>query len=330
MAIAHRLSKVAKELGVGVNTITDFLNENGVECDGRPTAKIDESAYNLLLEQYSTDKKAKEKSKELANNREERVTITIDDQKDSPKEERFEDVDEIVITNTQVKPVVDLPPLPEPEKKEIKEEVEEVKAEEEKPEDSDGPKVLGQIDLSTIDTRTRPTKKKKEEPKKKVEPKKEEPKPEAKELKKEEPKPKEEKKEVTPEKPERIETKVEKLAGPKHTGQVIDLSKFQKPKKAKPVASSNDTKDTESGKKKRRKRIQVGGANVIQSQKHRKDTRGPKGRGRRNEPPAEVSQEDIQKEIKETLARLSGGGGKSKSSKFRKAKRRFCYFTSFF
>ena len=94
MAVAHRLSKVAKELGVGVNTITDFLNENGVECDGRPTAKIDENAYDLLLDQYSTDKKTKEKSKELAQNREERVTITIEDQKQGAREEHFEDVDE--------------------------------------------------------------------------------------------------------------------------------------------------------------------------------------------------------------------------------------------
>ncbi len=327
MAIAHRLSKVAKELGVGVNTITDFLNENGVECDGRPTAKIDETAYNLLLDQYSTDKKAKEKSKELAKNREERVTITIEDQKSDSKEEQFEDVDEIVITNTQVKPVVD---LPEVKKKEEKPEApEEPENKEEAEDEGDGPKVLGQIDLSSIDTRTRPSKKKKEEKKPKEKPeakeKKEQPKSDAKPEEKAQDKveeKKESKKEEGPAKPERIETKVEKLAGPKPTGQVIDLSKFQKPKKAKPVASSNEDKDTEAGKKKRRKRIRVGGPNVIQSEKHRKDKRVKgKGKGRRNEPQAEVSQEDIQKEIKETLARLSGGGGKSKSSKFRKAKR---------
>jgi len=324
MAVAHRLSKVAKELGVGVNTITDFLNENGVVCDGRPTAKIDENAYNLLLDQYSTDKKTKEKSKELAQNREERVTITIEDQKLDAKEERFEDVDEIVITNTQVKPVVDLPKEEKKEEEPPSQVAEEPKLEEES--SDGGPKVLGQIDLSSINQKTRPSKKKKEEPKEAEKPKKEEKKPaveDKKESSKELEAPKEEKKSTTKieDKHERIETKVEKLSGPKHTGQVIDLTKFQKPKKAKPVASSNETKDTEAGKKKRRKRIQTGKPNVIQSEKHRKDTRGGKGRGRKNEPPAEVSQEAIQKEIKETLARLSGGGGKSKSSKFRKAKR---------
>ena len=45
-----------------------------------------------------------------------------------------------------------------------------------------------------------------------------------------------------------------------------------------------------------------------------------RGRGRRNEPKKEVSQEDIQKEIRATLARLSGGK-KSKSSKLRRRKR---------
>jgi translation initiation factor IF-2 len=47
--------------------------------------------------------------------------------------------------------------------------------------------------------------------------------------------------------------------------------------------------------------------------------RGPATR--RPEPRREVSPADIQKEIKDTLARLSGGGSKSKASKLRKAKR---------
>ena len=45
-----------------------------------------------------------------------------------------------------------------------------------------------------------------------------------------------------------------------------------------------------------------------------------RGRGRRNEPKKEVSKEDIQKEIRATLARMSGGK-KSKSSKLRRQKR---------
>ena len=66
MAGPVRLNKVAKELGVGVGTITDFLNEKGVECDGRPTSKISGDAHDLLLQEYSTDKEVKEKSQELA------------------------------------------------------------------------------------------------------------------------------------------------------------------------------------------------------------------------------------------------------------------------
>ena len=45
-----------------------------------------------------------------------------------------------------------------------------------------------------------------------------------------------------------------------------------------------------------------------------------RGRGRRNEPKQEVSKEDIQKEIRATLARMSGGK-KSKASKLRRQKR---------
>ncbi|MBD77856.1 MAG: translation initiation factor IF-2 [Crocinitomicaceae bacterium] len=329
MGVGIRLNKAAKELGVGVKTITDFLNENGIECDGRPSSKIDESAHDLLLEHFSSDKKAKEKSKNLSAQREERVTISIEDQV-REKPTRSEDYDnEVVIKNISVAPVVDLPSTPKPvEEKEAKpaEEVE-AKKEVEKGEKSDTPNVVGKIDLASLNLKTRPDKKKKEKPA---------PKPSTEETKAEEVEEVKDTKPETPvesapvekkpkvvEAPEKIETKVEKLSGPKITGEKIDLTKFQKPpKKSKPVASSNSDKETEAGKRKR-KRIHPSAGNAGKNQgggRHgQRNVRGRKGKA---EPKPEVTQESIQKEIKDTLARLSSSGTKSsRGAKHRKAKR---------
>ena len=336
MAGAERLSKVAKELGVGVKTITDFLNDNDIECDGRPSSKITEEAHNLLLSKFSNDMEVREKSKELGKNRERRVTISIDDQvREKPlRDDEMED--EVVIKNISVQPIIDIQidkasepvaePEPAPESKpeplSAPEAVVEDEAESE--EKKSGPQVVGKIDLSTINTKTRPDKKAKpakEEPKKKeAEP---APKPKAEE-KKETPAtaaPKEEKVEATPDKPERHETVVTKLSGPKLTGQTIDLSKFAK--KPKPVASSNEDKDREIPRKKKRKRI-ASETNTAPGANRQGGGGKFKGKKGARDPQVEPSQEDIQKEIKETLARLSGGG-KSKGAKHRKAKRESVY-----
>ena len=68
----------------------------------------------------------------------------------------------------------------------------------------------------------------------------------------------------------------------------------------------------------KRKRVRVKKVDVSKAGGPGNRTAGT--RGRKNEPKKEVSQEDIQKEIRATLARLSGGK-KSKSSKLRRRKR---------
>jgi len=338
MSEAIRLNKVAKELGVGVKTITDFLNEKGVDCDGRPTSKIDGASHDMLLDNFSSDKKTKEKSESLNAQREERITISLEDQV-REKPSRVDDFeDEVVIKNVSVKPVVDLPSAPKEEKTP---EIKEVPIEKTEGK-SDAPNVVGKIDLASLNLKTRPDKKKKEKPatKPKEEAKVEKPVPETnkpKPVKTPKPGPKppvlQEKKPKVVEKPEKIETVVEKLLGPKITGEKIDLTKFQKPKKSKPVASSNTDKETEAGKRKRRRIHPAGGNNAGAGNrgpgnrgagaKGGAPQRGGKGRrGQKAEPKPEVTQESIQKEIKDTLARLSSGGTKDRrGAKHRKAKR---------
>ena len=115
-----------------------------------------------------------------------------------------------------------------------------------------------------------------------------------------------------------FKSKIEKLTGPRVVGK-IDLPVVE-PKK-KPVASS---KDTEVSKKKR-KRIRKPKPKLDPS-KTQSQQQGNKGKDQRKTNKKrkpfkpEISAEDVQKQIKDTLANLSGKG-KSKGSKYRREKR---------
>ena len=49
MAGVKRLSKVAKELNVGISTIVDHLNSIGEDIGSNPNTKIGEDLYLILL-----------------------------------------------------------------------------------------------------------------------------------------------------------------------------------------------------------------------------------------------------------------------------------------
>ncbi len=196
-----------------------------------------------------------------------------------------------------------------------------------------GIKVVGKVDLEKMNQRTRPKKKSKAEKeketlakrkttKKQAEPKETKPK----QQKEETPaKPKEEvaekptPKQETPAEPKAdnfIKTKVQKLAGPSVVGK-IELPKEIKHKKKKPVASSSDNA---VGKKKKRKRIRKPQTGQAVAPTDRKDRRGKGGSPVRRAARPELTEEQIQKQIKDTLARLAPSG-KSKASKYRRQKR---------
>jgi translation initiation factor IF-2 len=134
----------------------------------------------------------------------------------------------------------------------------------------------------------------------------------------------------TPPPPEFMRAQVEKLSGPTVVGR-IEL----------PVERKRTPGGQSAEEKRKRKRITkvdvdktaaaAGGGGVASTNTAGPGANRPGGGGgqgnrpgqatRRNEPRREVTQADIQKEIKDTLARLSGGGSKSKASKLRRAKR---------
>lgn len=59
-----KISKVAKDLNVGINTAVEFLRKNNVEIDENPgpNTRIDEDAVEILTKEFSKDKGIKEKS----------------------------------------------------------------------------------------------------------------------------------------------------------------------------------------------------------------------------------------------------------------------------
>jgi translation initiation factor IF-2 len=172
-----------------------------------------------------------------------------------------------------------------------------------------GPKTVGKIDLDA------PRPKKEEEPPK-VE-KLEAPEVEAvQEEVQEEVAPKEEKavapdKAPEDEKSQIMETQYKKLAGPTITDK-IDLSQFKKAKKKK-----EDKKVSDDKKKKRKRILSTPGAPAGARGK----TGAKKGQRFASTQKVEPTEEEVQKQVRETLEKLQGKSKKGKGAKYRRDKR---------
>lgn len=152
----YRIIKVATELGVAVGTLADHLKGKGFEVDGKPTAKISQDEYDLLLRDFKSDKAARDEAKQLEINksREENSTTEISDVPKKPASTENNDYDDelILIKNNTVNPVTSpkekpaepvVPPVAKVEEKPApkKEESTESKVE---------VKVVGKIDLNDL------------------------------------------------------------------------------------------------------------------------------------------------------------------------------------
>ncbi|MCJ7465965.1 MAG: translation initiation factor IF-2 [Maribacter sp.] len=293
-----RLNKVLRELNISLDRAVDFLNAKGHEVEARPTTKISNEVYQVLLDEFQTDMSKKVASQEVGEEkRKEKEALRI--QLEQEQEERRLAREKRTASTEVIKAKGTI----------------------------SGPKTVGKIDLSP---KKKETKIVEEEVEQEVSqeipetieaavPEKEEtPEPKTPEKKIEEgPMTKNE----VAEENDTLTTKYKKLSGPTITGDKIDLSKFQKPKKKKEESVSSGSND----RKKRRKRI-VGGPD--------KDTpRGP-ARGTATGSDArkgvkrfatankvEPTEEDVQKQVRETLEKLQGKSKKGKGAKYRRDKR---------
>ena len=291
-----RLNKVLRELNISLDRAVDYLSSAGHDIEARPTTKITDEVYQVLLDEFQTDKSKKVASKEVGEEKrkeKEALRIQIEQEQEERRLAR---------------------------EKRNAEQVIKAKAE------LSGPKTVGKIDLE----------KKPEAPKTEEEPKVAETEKAPEETKVEEKvvpetkkveveKPAEDKKAAeAPKEPEAIQTQYKKLSGPKITGDKIDLSKFARPKKKKEeVKSSDKASDSSTDRKKRRKRIVS--KNSQQSGNGRQNQRGGSGPGRRGQrssvPKVEPTEEEVQKQVRETLEKLQGKSNKGKGAKYRREKR---------
>ena len=340
-----KISKAAKELNVGTQSIIDFLSKNNITVDSNPNTRISDEQYQMLVNAFKTDRDQKMKSADFFKERQKEKTKPA---KEEPKVEEIKTTTEPVQA-PKVLGKIDLSqagkPQPKPapvqkakeeapkvEKKQEKPQVEvkkqkpavqEVKKEEKKvqkpqqapkaeqpaqkpvekapeapvnvekeevftlstPTLATTPKVVGKIDLSAINQQTRPKKKSKEEKRK-----------------------------------ERIDK--------------------EKSLQAARAAASGETGDRKKRKRIGKEKIDIEkSAKQINNEAPRKEQKQnnnnnnpnpnnqPQGGGKRNKDKKakrpfkpEVSEEDVQKQVKETLARLTSKPNK-KSAKWRKEKR---------
>jgi translation initiation factor IF-2 len=279
-----RLSKVLREFNISLDRAVEFLSSHGYEVVARPTTKITDEEYQVLFEEFQTDKSKKVASKEVG-------------------EEKRKEKEEIRLAHEK-----------EIEEKQKKSDSTVIKAETK----LEGPKTLGKIDLEELGTESKkkdkavpaaeeidaPVEKVKETPVEEVP---SDEKPEEKKTETIEPE------KPAKEKPKKVETQYQKLDGPSFTGKKIDLDQFKKAEKKKEdKPSKEDGKEEKRGRRRRISKGPLKGAAGNFNNKGRKRTLIPK---------EEPSEEEVQKQVRETLEKLQGKSSKGKGAKYRREKR---------
>ncbi|MEZ4838422.1 translation initiation factor IF-2 [Flavobacterium sp.] len=316
-----RINKVLRELNISLERAVDHLKDQGVSIEASPNTKISESEYSILCNEFARDKGNKEASKEVSEEkRKEKEALRVEREKELELQKKHEE--EL-----------------------LKQQQEVIKAKA----TVSGPKQVGKIDLEvkrqssteveqSVENKTEAFSEKKspvQEEKANSFVEKKDSKPIA--DKKEEPK-----KDIpsSPSVPtdEKFETQYQKLSGATITGQKIDLSQFEKPKKKKEEPKAQSKPSTQSAgsndsNKNKRKRIQSkhGGHAGTQNQGNAQSGsmrpgQSPRPGFNKGQRPAivakvEPTEEEVQKQIRETLEKLQGKGNKSKAAKYRRDKR---------
>ena len=313
-----KISKAVKDLNIGMQTARDFLKKNNIEVDDNVNARISDDAYNLLIQKFKPAMQQKKAAEQIIHDRKEEKAAIAAEKK---RREAEEIKPEVVIQKPKVvgkieldtkgNPVAPKPadtPAPEPEVKD------------EKPQQ---PAPVAAPEAPKAETKPQP------------QPEKAEPQPEKEE----------------PTTPQQVNITPQPTAnaplmqGPKVVGKIdLDaLNQSTRPKKKTKEEKRNERLNKEKarqgdGEKRKRKRIgkekvdieksvqqQAQGAN--QPKRNAQPNAQNANAGKRNKKDknkrpfkAEVNEEDVQRQMKETLARLTNKPAK-KGAKWRREKR---------
>ena len=340
-----RINKVLRELNISLERAVDYLKDKGIAIDANPNAKISEKEFTILQNQFAGDKGNKEASKEVSEEkRKEKEALRIEREKEIEDKRKFDEErqkqqQEVIKARTIVtapkqvgtldlNPKKDTPdPVPTQAKSDVAKSTQAKAVVESKPEAkeklvAEAPKAKQALAKKVV----------KEAPVTKVKTPK-----------------------VDVEAPvEDFTTQYQKLSGATLTGQVIDLSQFNKPKKKKEEPKITPNKPGAPGvpgannaNKNKRKRIitkpgtprppAVPGVPGAPNPNKITPNAGGAGGGfnaNRSARPGfvkgarpaivakvEPTEEEVKNQIRETLEKLQGKGGKSKAAKYRRDKR---------
>ena len=317
-----RINKVLRELNISLERAVDYLKGKGIVIENNSNTKISDDVYNILCGQFAGDKGNKEASIGVSEEiRKEKEALRLEREKELEDKRKLEEERQkselikakaIVTAPKQVgkidlelKAKVAITPSKETTKTAISPEKSEVVRNQETSPIKDSKEKVAKVDEDKLSV---------------VKPSEEDP------------------------VDETITTQYQKLSGATLTGQVIDLSQFNKPKKKKedfkkdvikpatPIAGQSAAQAAQNAaNKNKRKRIppKPGEKPAITSGGN---TQGgpskfvPKQGFQKGNRPAivqkvEPTEEEVKNQIKETLERLQGKGNKSKAAKYRRDKR---------
>ena len=355
-----RLNKVTRDLNVGIATVVEFLQKKGYTIEANPNTKITEEQYAVLVKEFSTDKNLKKESEKFIQERQSKernkASIAIEGYEEPKKEEeidlrpKFKTVGKIDLDSLNKRPAapkveepvkVDEPevvapePTPEvqnsvkenqPEPVVVEPEVKEVEPQEvhmekatseanntQKKEEEGVFKirptefksainVLGKIDLDALNQSTRPKKKSKEEKRKE----------------------RDEKEKLRQQQRQQMKDAIIKEIRKTDDKNVKDTDEEgAKKKKRNRIGKERvdiNAPSNQGGGQRKDNNAGHAGKNNAQGKPGKDQGKPNKDRFKKPAPKVEVSDEDVAKQVKETLARLTNKS-KNKAAKYRKEKR---------
>ncbi len=281
-----RLNVALRELNISLDRAVEFLSHKKIEIEARPTTKISKDIYQLLLDEFEIDKSKKDASHEISEEKKkEKESIRVlQEKKELERQEKQQKFQEIIKAKATINKPVTLG---------------KIDLDHPKSKNQDNPIIDKDVDANAKFEKTQKDDAEENEKKDSSI--------ELKESSK--------KNLVEKDFDESVKTNYKTLSGPKVTGQTIDLDEVKKKEKT-----------VEDARKRKRKRISKDSTNKSLSEKKSNNitTKNKSSNIKpRQEKPFndEPSDEEVQKQIRETLEKLQGKSNKSKGAKYRRDKR---------
>ena len=185
-----RLNKVLKELNISLDRAVEFLSSKKIEVEPRPTSKIDQNTYDLLLDEFQTDKSNKDKLEEINSIKRKELEAKLAEEIKEDELKSQQAIKKEELKSQQASEKVELKSQQASEKVELKSQ-QAIKKEE-------TPSKKDTIDKEEVSSSSPEVKKSIEDV------------------------------QINPDDPSKIQTNFQKLSGIKKTGEVIDLDSIKK------------------------------------------------------------------------------------------------------